>query len=120
MGVAKKPPAKKQVLKKPSGKDSQKQKKKAGAWAVQTESEHEKNEEATENEENDSEKASDDEVEENKSKLTEPQRHVWKRAMEGLPGVNGNITEDVKQMWRDAKGPKAKAAVVNSILSKKK
>ena len=52
--------------------------------------------------------------------ITPQQRHVFKKALQGLPGMPTTLPPEVKEQWEaaSARGPKAKAAVANSVIAK--
>ena len=50
--------------------------------------------------------------------ITPQQRHVFKKCIDKLPGMPGAAPQEVQEAWQAAcaAGPKAKAAIVNSLI----
>ena len=52
------------------------------------------------------------------SSVTGAQRHAFKKALQGLPGLDTTFPPEVKEQFEAARSPSQRAAVINSVVPK--
>ena len=108
--------AEKEILKKPAAGKAANKRGQSEAW--KTWSPPKKND-TEENAEEDSEgDGSDDDFMKDSSSQTKAQRHVFSRALDGLPGEPGALPQHAKDKFNNLKSKKARNQFVNSVLAK--